>query len=111
MSIYTYLKEVRYQVRAHFVWNENRPELLADRDEHKHHNIARRMIERGGRLGMSLGTRECHGEVEPCVFGEGAGAYDNVAEMILAICSTGSPTQTKLSGMPRRGIWACVSIT
>ncbi|MDF9407201.1 MAG: CRISPR-associated protein Cas5 [Pelotomaculum sp. PtaB.Bin013] len=83
LSIYTYLKNVCYQVSAHFVWNENRPELSADRDEHKHHNIARRMIERGGRRDIFLGARECHGQVEPCVFGEGTGAYDSVAELNL----------------------------
>ena len=80
LSIYTYLKDVQYQVKAHFEWNENRPELLADRNENKHHNIARRMIERGGRRDVYLGTRECQGYVEPCAFGEGAGAYDNIAE-------------------------------
>ncbi|MEN6312687.1 MAG: type I-C CRISPR-associated protein Cas5c [Clostridiaceae bacterium] len=83
LSIYTYLKDVRYQVRAHFVWNENRPELLADRNEHKHHNIASRMIERGGRRDIFLGTRECQGDVEPCVFGEGNGAYDSIGELDL----------------------------
>ncbi|MEM5819049.1 MAG: type I-C CRISPR-associated protein Cas5c, partial [Desulfitobacterium hafniense] len=61
LSIYTYLKDVCYQVRAHFIWNENRPKLAADRNEHKHHNIARRMIERGGRRDVFLGTRECQG--------------------------------------------------
>jgi len=83
LSIYTYLKNVRYQVRAHFIWNENRPELAADRNENKHHNIARRMIERGGRRDVFLGTRECHGDVSPCVFGEGSGAYDNIDEFAL----------------------------
>ncbi len=83
LSIYTYLKDVCYQVRAHFVWNENRPELIDDRNEHKHHNIARRMIERGGRRDVFLGARECQGQVEPCVFGEGQGAYDNVSELSL----------------------------
>lgn len=78
LSYYTYLKKVCYQVRAHFEWNENRPELAADRNEHKHHNIARRMIERGGRRDIFLGTRECQGYVEPCVFGEGEGYYDNL---------------------------------
>ncbi len=77
LSVYTYLKNVRYQVRAHFVWNEHRPELAHDRDEHKHHNIARRMIERGGRRDIFLGARECQGYVEPCAFGEGEGFYDN----------------------------------
>lgn len=83
LSIYSYIKDVRYQVRAHFIWNENRPELATDRNEHKHHNVARRMIERGGRRDIFLGTRECQGQVEPCVFGEGAGAYDNVGELNL----------------------------
>ncbi|MBQ9543284.1 type I-C CRISPR-associated protein Cas5c [Ruminococcus sp.] len=75
---YTYLEDVCYQVRAHFEWNMNRPELEQDRNEHKHHNIAKRMIERGGRRDIFLGTRECQGYVEPCVFGEGEGAYDKV---------------------------------
>lgn len=76
LSYYTYLKDVCYQVRAHFEWNENRPELAQDRDENKHHNIAKRMIERGGRRDIFLGTRECQGYVEPCSFGEGTGCYD-----------------------------------
>lgn len=77
LSYYTYLKDVRYQVRAHFEWNQNRPELEKDRNEHKHHNIAKRMIERGGRRDIFLGTRECQGYVTPCKFGEGEGYYDN----------------------------------
>jgi CRISPR-associated protein Cas5d len=82
LSYYTYLKNCRYQVRAHFIWNENRPELRADRNENKHHNIAKRMIERGGRRDIFLGTRECQGYVKPCVFGEGAGFYDeNFSEL------------------------------
>ena len=81
LSYYTYLKDCRYQVRAHFIWNENRPELENDRNENKHHNIARRMIERGGRRDIFLGTRECQGYVEPCIFGEGEGFYDNLAEL------------------------------
>ena len=81
LSYYTYLKDCRYQVRAHFIWNENRPELASDRNEHKHHNIAKRMIERGGRRDIFLGTRECQGYAAPCVFGEGAGYYDDIAEL------------------------------
>lgn len=81
LSIYTYLKDVRYQVRAHFIWNENRPELADDRNDNKHHTIAKRMIERGGRRDIFLGTRECHGDVSPCVFGAGEGAYDGIAEL------------------------------
>lgn len=81
LSYYTYLKNCRYQVRAHFEWNENRPELAKDRNENKHHEIARRMIEKGGRRDIFLGTRECQGYIEPCVFGEGAGCYDDLAEL------------------------------
>ncbi len=81
LAYYTYLKDVSYQVRAHFEWNLNRPELAADRNENKHHQIARRMIERGGRRDIFLGTRECQGYVEPCVFGEGASFYDSYGEI------------------------------
>lgn len=81
LSYYTYLKDCRYQVQAHFEWNENRPELAKDRNENKHHNIAKRMIQKGGRRDIFLGTRECQGYVEPCVFGEGDGAYDDIAQI------------------------------
>ena len=40
LSIYKYLSDVCYQVRAHFEFNLHRKELAEDRDEHKHHNIA-----------------------------------------------------------------------
>lgn len=83
LSYYTYLEDVHYQVRAHFEWNLNRPELECDRNENKHHNIAKRMIERGGRRDCFLGCRECCAEVEPCVFGEGKGYYDAQGEMPL----------------------------
>jgi len=85
LSYYTYLKNCRYQVRAHFLWNENRPELAADRNEHKHHNIARRMIERGGRRDIFLGTRECQGYVTSCVYGEGSGSYDTTPELAFGL--------------------------
>lgn len=78
LAYYTYLKNCRYQVRAHFEWNLNRSELSKDRNENKHHEIAKRMIRRGGRRDIFLGTRECQGYVEPCEFGEGEGFYDTV---------------------------------
>lgn len=83
LSYYTYLKHVRYQVRAHFEWNMNRPELTVDRNENKHHNIAKRMIARGGRRDIFLGTRECQGYVEPCDFetGQDEGFYSGIAEL------------------------------
>ena len=78
LAYYTYLKDVCYQVRAHFEFNLNHSELEEDRNEHKHHNIARRMVARGGRRDIFLGTRECQAFAEPCVFGEGAGYYDDM---------------------------------
>ena len=81
LSYYTYLKKCRYRVRAHFIWNENRPELTMDRNENKHHNIARRMIERGGRRDIFLGTRECQGYVSPCDFEREKGFYGDIPEM------------------------------
>jgi len=81
LSIYTYLADVEYQVQAHFEWNQNRPDLAHDRNDHKHYWIARRMIERGGRRDVFLGTRECQGYVAPCEFGEGQSPYDNYGEM------------------------------
>lgn len=85
LSFYTYLKNCRYQVMAHFEWNENRPELIGDRNENKHHNIAKRMIEKGGRRDIFLGTRECQGYVVPCKFGEGEGHYDNIQELAFGL--------------------------
>lgn len=96
LSIYTYLYDVAYQVQAHFEWNENRPELREDRNEDKHFQIARRMLERGGRRDIFLGTRECQGYVEPCIFGEDTGAYDRIAELSFGLMfhSFGYPDET-----------------
>jgi CRISPR-associated protein Cas5d len=81
LAIYTYLSEVEYQVQAHFVWNLHREDMVQDRNENKHFFIAKRMIERGGRRDVFLGTRECQGYVEPCRLGEGSGFYDNYGEL------------------------------
>ncbi len=81
LSIYTYLANVEYQVRAHFEWNYHRPALAKDRNENKHYLIAKRMIKAGGRRDVFLGTRECQAYVEPCAFGEGVGAYDAYGDL------------------------------
>lgn len=83
LSIYTYLKDVEYHVKAHFEWNGNRPELAADRNENKHYFCARRFLEKGGRRDIFLGTRECQAYAEPCGFEEGEGAYDALEELAL----------------------------
>ncbi len=85
LSYYTYLVNVEYRLRAHFEWNEHRPDLAGDRDENKHFFIARRMIERGGRRDIYLGARECQGYVEPCVFDEGKSDYEGMPDMPLGL--------------------------
>lgn len=81
LAIYTFLSDVEYQVKAHFEWNTHRPELAEDRNEAKHHIVAKRMLERGGRQDIFLGTRDCQGYVEPCKFGSGEGDYDADGEL------------------------------
>ena len=81
LAIYTFLADVEYQVRAHFEWNEQRPELKGDRIEGKHFAVVRRMLERGGRQDIFLGTRDCQGYVEPCPFGFGTSELDSAGEL------------------------------
>jgi len=81
LSIYTYLRDVEYRIKAHFEWNLNYSDMEADRIDGKHFSIARRMIEKGGRQDIFLGTRECQAYVEPCSFSSGEGAYDSVDEL------------------------------
>jgi len=78
LAMYTYLADVEYQVQAHFEWNLFCEDMAADRIDGKHFQIAKRMIDKGGRQDIFLGTRECQGYIEPCGFGEGTGAYDDI---------------------------------
>ncbi|HLJ27561.1 MAG TPA: type I-C CRISPR-associated protein Cas5c [Candidatus Angelobacter sp.] len=92
----TGLPSVEYQVRAHFEWNDHQPELKRDQVEGKHYAIARRSLERGGRQDIFLGTRDCQGYVEPCVFGSGQGDYDSKGELGFGLMfhSFGYPDET-----------------
>ena len=85
LAIYTFLADVQYQVRAHFEWNEHRPELSDDRIEAKHHAIVQRMVDRGGRQDIFLGTRDCQGYVQACEFGSGAGELDDAGELAFGL--------------------------
>ena len=78
---YTYVRDVEYQVQAHFEWNMHHPDLAKDRNLSKHLNIAKRMVELGGRQDVFLGTRECQGYVEACEFGEGVSHFDDAGEL------------------------------
>ena len=77
LSVYTYLRDIEYQVKAHFEWNMQRPDLEQDRNENKHFDMAHRSLEKGGRRDIFLGARECQGYVEPCEFGSGKSFYDD----------------------------------
>ncbi|MDD4503399.1 MAG: type I-C CRISPR-associated protein Cas5c [Clostridiaceae bacterium] len=81
LNYYTYLRDVEYLVKFHFVWNENRINLKDDRNEKKHEQILLRSMERGGRRDVFLGARECIGyimrirerdyeEAKSCYYGE-----------------------------------------
>ena len=71
LAYYTYLKDVRYQVHAHFEFNEHQVNMVQDRNERKYQCMSERMVKSGGRRDIFLGTRECQAFEEPCTFGEG----------------------------------------
>lgn len=82
LANYTYLRDVEYHVRAYFEFNENRPDMAFDRNEHKHHNIMMRSLKAGGRRDIFLGARECQAYVEPCSFDDGEGYYDEYEKIV-----------------------------
>lgn len=96
LAIYNYLFDVAYQVRMHFEWNLHREDLAQDRIDGKYFQIAQRMVNKGGRQDIFLGTRECQGYVEPCTFGEGDGEYDDAGELAYSLMFHGFdyPTET-----------------
>lgn len=104
LAIYTFLHDVEYQVQAHFEWNMNRPELVQDRVDGKHFSIAQRMLERGGRQDIFLGVRDCQAYVEPCEFGEGTGAYDEIDELSFGLMFHGFdyPDETGINELHSR---------
>lgn len=113
LAIYTFLTGdpdpttnvpgVEYQVRAHFEWNQHRPELEHDRIDGKHYQMALRSLERGGRQDIFLGTRDCQGYAEPCGFGSGAGEYDSTGtlEFGLMFHSFDYPDETGIHSLGR----------
>lgn len=110
LAIYTFLHDVEYQVEAHFEWNEHRPELKDDRIDGKHFSIAKRMLEKGGRQDVFLGVRDCQAYVEPCEFGEGEGAYDNIDELGFGLMFHGFdyPDETGINELYSRFWYACM---
>ena len=64
LSYVSYLSDVEYLVKFYFVWNENREDLVQDRQANKHESIMERSIRKGGRRDVFLGTRECFALVD-----------------------------------------------
>lgn len=88
LSVYNYLADVAYEVRAHFIPNPYRtdPGLIADgMNEDKHYQMACRMVQKGGRRDVFLGTRECQAYVEPCRYGEAESYYQRQGPYELGI--------------------------
>lgn len=85
LAFYTYLSDVRYQVRCHIEWNLQREDLAADRNMKKHTAIFKRALKAGGRRDLFLGTRECQGYVKPQAFDSGDGYYDNVTSQYFGL--------------------------
>ncbi|WP_067843768.1 type I-C CRISPR-associated protein Cas5c [Amphibacillus sediminis] len=109
LAHYTYLKDVHYQVRAHFEFNDNRPDLAFDRIDGKHYSILQRSLKAGGRRDIFLGTRECQGYVAPCEFGSGEGFYDGQEEYQLGTMIHGFnyPDETGFNQLDVR-LWRAV---
>lgn len=84
LSIYQYLTNVEYEITAHFIFNQNRPDLKNDWDENKHYAIACESIKKGGRRDCFLGVRECVGYVLPSEENT-KGYYDNSGEIDLGV--------------------------
>ncbi|MBE6888843.1 MAG: type I-C CRISPR-associated protein Cas5 [Ruminococcaceae bacterium] len=72
ISIYTFLKDVRYKVLAHLEFPDGTP----PETQHKYYAIARRMLKAGGKREVFLGVRSCIAEVRPCRFNTEMSAYD-----------------------------------
>lgn len=65
LSAYTYIYNVCYYIKFHFVWNMDREDLKGDRNFAKHEAITERSLKRGGRRPIFLGVSECLGYIEP----------------------------------------------
>lgn len=111
LAIYTFLSDVEYQVRAHFEWNLHQSALAEDRIEGKHHAIAMRMLERGGRQDIFLGARDCQGYVEPCAYGSETSHYDDAGELAYGLMFHGFdyPDETGESNLCAR-LWRPVMV-
>ncbi len=77
IAVYTYLTDVRYRVRAHFVWSKSsKQDERTEANENKYYQMTVRSIGRGGRRTVYLGTHECVAEINEAEFTADRGYYD-----------------------------------
>lgn len=106
LATYMYLRRPCYEVRAHFEFNRQRPDLSADWNEAKHHHMARRAVRAGGRRDIFLGTRECQAYVEACVYGARQGAYDEESRQFATMLhGITYPDEQKQGSMMQVRLW------
>lgn len=78
LSYFTYLKNVKYLVKAHFIWNYNYPFFSDDRNIKKHKEIFERALQCGGRFPIYAGVSECPAYVREVKPEDLKSIYDNV---------------------------------
>jgi CRISPR-associated protein Cas5d len=96
LSYYTFLKNVKYLVKAHFEWNENFDKFKKDRITNKHREIFMRSLSKGGRFKISAGISECPAFVYP-VDKEYHSFYENTEKYPIGYMyiSKGYPNENK----------------
>jgi len=100
LMIYTFLRDVRYQIRAHIEWNNHCGYVEEDKNIGKHLPMFLKALEvGGGRMQPYLGVKACgcgFVDLQQCKFGEGNGAFDYTGDIDLGFMfhSFGYPAST-----------------
>ncbi len=106
LSVYTYLRDVRYKVQAHFEESGT-----VELDEDKHFSIAKRMLRKGGRYEAFLGTKDCLADIKESTFCDDSGYYDNSGTEDFGLMYHGMTYPTDINGKEGElysRLWHCV---
>lgn len=86
LSIYEYLRDVRYQVQFYIEWNQNYKNRETDRIARHHIEMFKKRLQHGSVLPLCFGISDCDVEdYHRCKFGRGRGYYDNSGVIDLGI--------------------------
>lgn len=77
---YQYLRDCSYEIKAHYVFNNNYPQLKGDFKFGKHNQLLRQAIKAGGERDLCFGCRECQAYIVDGVAGT-KGYYDEFGEI------------------------------